>query len=195
MAKGQKVGYIRVSSVDQNIARQLEGLELDKKFIDKLSGKNTDREQFIAMISYVREGDEIYVHSMDRLARNLDDLRKTVNILTKRGVSIHFIKENLVFKGDNSAMSNLVLSIMGAFAEFERDITLERQREGIRLAQMRPGYKCGRPKILNKDQEEEIKQLLVQRIPKTQIAKQFNMHRTTLYGYIKKVEDEWKRKN
>ena len=86
---GKIIGYIRVSSFEQNSERQLEGLKLDKAFIDKASGKDTQRTQLEAMLSYVREGDKIIVHSMDRLARNLDDLRRLVNELTRRHVSIH----------------------------------------------------------------------------------------------------------
>lgn len=186
MAIGQNVGYIRVSSVDQNIDRQLEGISLDRKFIDKLSGKNTEREELNSMLTYVREGDIIWVHSMDRLARNLDDLRRLVNILTKRGVAIHFVKENLIFEGDDSPISNLLLSIMGAFAEFERDIILERQREGLRAAKLRPGYKHGRPKLLNDEQEKELLKMVEERYRITDIARHFNMERTSVYGYIKK---------
>lgn len=184
MSKGQKVGYIRVSTIDQNIDRQLIGIELDRKFIDKLSGKNMDREQFEQMMNYVREGDTVYVHSMDRLARNLDDLRKIVNILTKRKVSVHFVKENLIFQGDDSPMANLLLSVMGAFAQFERDITLERQREGIRLAKLRGAYK-GSKKILNPDQIKELREMAANRYRKTEIAKHFNINRTTIYNYLK----------
>lgn len=186
MAKGQKIGYIRVSTIDQNIDRQLEGLELDKNFIDRVSGKNTVREQFQLMMSYVREGDTIYVHSMDRLSRKLDDLRETVFSLAKRGISVVFIRESLTFSGDGSPMANLLLSIIGAIAEFGRDSILESQREGIQLAKMRGDYKnAGRKKILSPQQVVEMKSLVEQRIPKTEIAKHFNMHRTSVYGYLK----------
>ena len=114
------VGYIRVSSVDQNTERQLEGVELDKVFKDKASGKDTSRPQLQAALDYVREGDVLVVHSMDRLARNLDDLRKIVLDLTKRGVHVQFVKESLIFTGEDSPMSNLLLSMLGAVAEFER---------------------------------------------------------------------------
>lgn len=184
MAKGQKIGYVRVSTLEQSIERQLIGIELDKKFIDKLSGKNTDRSQFQIMMDYVREGDIVIVHSMDRLARNLDDLRNIVNNLTKKGVSVQFIKENLTFTGDDSPMANLLLSMMGAFAEFERDIILERQREGIRLAKIRGAYK-GRKKKLSADQVIQLKEMISNRYRVTDIAKKFNVKRTTLYNYLK----------
>jgi len=120
LSKGQQVGYLRVSSLDQNEVRQLEGLALDKTFIDKASGKDVKRPQLEAMQSFVREGDTVFCHSMDRLARNLDDLRRIVLGLTERGVHIVFVKENLTFTGEDSPMSNLLLSVMGAFAQFER---------------------------------------------------------------------------
>ena len=184
MAKGQRVGYIRVSTIDQNTSRQLDGIPLDKTYIEKISGKNTDRPQLDLMMSYVREGDEVIVHSMDRLARNLDDLRKIVSTLTKRGITIKFRKENLIFKGDDSPMANLLLSVMGAFAEFERDIILERQREGIRLAKLRGAYK-GRKKCLTPEQVIELKDMVANRYRVTEIAKKFNVNRTTLYNYLK----------
>ena len=130
--KGQQVGYLRVSSLDQNEVRQLEGLTLNKTFTDKASGKDVKRPQLEAMQSFVREGDTVVCHSMDRLARNLDDLRRIVLGLTERGVHIVFVKENLTFTGEDSPMSNLLLSVMGAFAQFERELIRERQRERLR---------------------------------------------------------------
>ena len=121
-SKGQRVGYLRVSSLDQNEVRQLEGLALNKTFTDKASGKDVKRPQLEAMQSFVREGDTVFCHSKDRLARNLDDLRRIVLGLTERGVHIVFVKENLTFTGEDSPMSNLLLSVMGAFAQFEREL-------------------------------------------------------------------------
>lgn len=118
-SKGQRVGYVRVSSLDQNTARQLEGMELERIFEEKLSGKDTARPQLEAMLAYLREGDTLVVHSMDRLSRNLDDLRSLVAQLTRKGVKVEFVKENLSFSGEASPMSQLMLSVMGAFAEFE----------------------------------------------------------------------------
>lgn len=128
--KGQSVGYIRVSTLDQREDRQLEGVELDRRFTDHVSGKDTKRPQLTAMLSFVREGDTVVCHSMDRLGRNLDDLRKLVFGLTERGIRVEFRKENLVFTGEDSPMANLLLSVMGAIAEFERQLIRERQREG-----------------------------------------------------------------
>ena len=132
--KGQRIGYIRVSSFDQNPERQLDQVLLDKVFTDKASGKATKRPELEALLSFVREGDTVVVHSMDCLARNLDDLRSLLQQLTERGIRIEFIKEHLMFTGEDSPMANLMLSVMGSFAEFERALIRERQREGIELA-------------------------------------------------------------
>ena len=148
---GKTVGYIRVSSFDQNPDRQLEGIKLDKKFIDKASGKDTNRPALEELIGYVREDDIIVIHSMDRLARNLDDLRKIVKTLTSQNIQIQFLKENLIFAGDDSPMANLLLSVMGAFAEFERTLIKERQLEGIALAKKKGLYK-GRQAVLDQEQ-------------------------------------------
>ena len=116
--------------------RGCKALRASKLFIDKTSGKDTQRLELDALLSYVREGDSdtVVVHSMDRLARNLDDLRRLVQGLTGRGVRVEFLKEGLVFTGEDSPMANLMLSVMGAFAELERSLIRERQREGIVLA-------------------------------------------------------------
>jgi len=143
-----RVGYIRVSSVDQNVDRQLDGVALDKIFTEKLSGANTDRPQLQAMLDYVREGDVILVHSIDRLARSLADLLKLVEDLTKRGVHIRFNNEQLEFTGEDNPTQHLMLSMMGAVAQFERAMIKERQREGIAKAKAKGVYK-GRAKTVN----------------------------------------------
>lgn len=114
--RGQRIGYVRVSSFDQDPERQLDQIQVDKLFTDKASDKDTQRPQLNALLSFVREGDTVVVHSMDRLARNLDDLRRLVQTLTKRGIRIEFVKECLSFTGEDSPMANLLLSVMGAFA-------------------------------------------------------------------------------
>ena len=113
---GQRIGYIRVSSLDQNPERQLEGVPCERTFIDKVSGKDTNRPQLQELLGFVREGDLVIVHSMDRLARNLDDLRGLVQKLTGKGVSVEFLHEHLTFTGEDTPMANLLLSVMGAFA-------------------------------------------------------------------------------
>ncbi len=145
---GQRVGYIRVSSFDQNPERQLDGVAMDRVFADKASGKDVRRPELENLLAFVREGDTVVVHSMDRLARNLDDLRRLVQQLTGRGVCIEFVKEHLTFTGEDSPMAHLMLSVMGAFAEFERALLRERQREGIALAKQRGAYR-GRKKSLS----------------------------------------------
>src|SRR3982750_3276347 len=156
---GQRIGYIRVSSLDQQVARQLEGIEVDKAFTDKASGKDTKRPQLELLLSFVRAGDTVIVHSMDRLARNLDDLRRIVQTLTGRGVRIEFVKEHLSFTGEDSPMASLLLSVMGAFAEFERALIKERQREGIALAKRRGAYR-GRKKALSQEVIAKLRERL-----------------------------------
>jgi DNA invertase Pin-like site-specific DNA recombinase len=182
--KGKNLGYIRVSSYDQNPARQLEGIKLDKTFIDKVSGKSIDRPQLAALLEYVREDDKIFIHSMDRLARNLDDLRRLVDSLTKRRITVQFIKEQLIFTGEDAPMSKLLLSVMGAFAEFERALIRERQLEGIALAKKRGAYK-GRKKKLTPEQAKQLKQRVTKGDKKSKIAKDFGISRDTLYKYLK----------
>lgn len=145
-----QVGYVRVSSVGQNTERQLDGIALDKVFTDKVSGATTDRPQLLAMLDYVREGDTIIVHSIDRLARSLADLLSLVESLTTKGVAVRFHKEQLHFTGEHSAMQKLMLSMMGSFAEFERSMIKERQAEGIAKAKVKGVYK-GRVKAIDDD--------------------------------------------
>jgi len=154
---GQRIGYIRVSTLDQHTERQLEGIRVDKTFLDKASGKDTKRPQLDQLMSFVRSGDTVFVHSMDRLARNLDDLRRIVQSLTGKGVQIEFVKEHLAFTGEDSPMANLMLSVMGAFAEFERALIKERQREGIAQAKKRGAFK-GRSKSLSEAEVAELHQ-------------------------------------
>jgi DNA invertase Pin-like site-specific DNA recombinase len=183
---GQRVGYIRVSSIDQNEARQLEGVKTDRTFIDKASGKDVKRPQLDAMLAFVREGDTLVVHSMDRLARNLDDLRRLVLELTKRGIRVEFIKETLTFTGDDSPMATLLLSVMGAFAEFERSLIKERQREGIALAKKRGAYR-GRKPSLNAEQAKELRKRVNAGERKTALAREFGISRETLYQYVRQI--------
>lgn len=181
---GQLIGYIRVSALDQHTLRQLDGVTLDKVFTDKCSGKDTNRPELKAMLDFVRDGDTIIVHSMDRLARNLDDLRKLVHNLTTKGIRIKFIKENLEFSGEDSPMATLLLSVMGAFAEFERSLIRERQREGIVIAQKAGKYR-GRSNALSDEQVVLLKQKVADRYKKTALAKEFGISRETLYRYLR----------
>jgi len=181
---GQRIGYVRVSSYDQNPERQIENIKVNKVFIEKASGKDTHRPELDALLSFVREGDSVVVHSMDRLARNLDDLRRLVQNLTTRGVKIEFVKEGLTFTGEESPMANFMLSVMGAFAEFERSLIRERQLEGIDLAKKRGVYK-GRKKSLTNELQSELKQRVANGEPKAKSACDYCISRETLYQYLR----------
>lgn len=182
--KGQRVGYVRVSSLDQNEQRQLEGVALDRIFTDKASGKDVKRPQLQEALAFLREGDVLVAHSLDRLARNLGDLREIVAGLTGRGVTVEFIKERLTFNGEDGAMSHLLLNIMGAFAEFERSLIRERQREGIALAKKRGVYH-GRKAKLNPEQVVELRRRVGEGVKKAELARQYNISRETLYAYLR----------
>ena len=181
---GQLVGYLRVSSLDQKELRQLDGVKLDKRFVEKASGKDLDRPELAQLTSYVREGDTVICHAMDRLARNLDDLRKVVLGFTERGVHVRFEKENLTFTGEDSPMSHLLLSVMGAFAQFERDLIRERQREGIALAKLRGDTYKGRKRSLNPAQAMELRRRVADGEAKTLLAVELAISRQTLYRYL-----------
>ena len=182
--KGQRIGYIRVSTFDQKPDRQLEQVAVDRTFIDKASGKDTNRPGLAELLSFVREGDTVIVHSMDRLARNLDDLRRIVQSLTQRKIEVEFIKENLKFTGDDSPLAQLILSIMGSFAEFERSLLRERQREGIALAKNRGAYK-GRKRSLGTDDITELRRRVDAGEQKAKIAREYGISRETLYQYLR----------
>ena len=183
---GQRIGYIRISSFDQNPGRQLDQIQTDRTFTDKASGKNTTRPELERALAFVREGDTLVVHSMDRLARNLDDLRRLVQELTARGVIISFVKEGLSFTGEDSPMSTLLLSVMGAFAEFERALIKDRQREGIDLAKKRGAYH-GRKQALTPAQATEVCRRAATGEPKAALAREFGISRDTVYTYLKRA--------
>lgn len=186
-ANGQRIGYVRVSSYDQSADRQLEGVELDRVFTDRSSGKDTERPQLQALLAYAREGDTVVVHSMDRLARNVDDLRRLVQGQTKRGIRVRFEKENLSFTGEDSPIANLMLSVLGAVAQFERDLIRERQREGIALAKLRGAYR-GRRAALTADRAAELRRRAAAGEKKAGLAREFGVSRETLYRYLRGAE-------
>uniref|UniRef100_Q47GG8 Resolvase, N-terminal:Resolvase helix-turn-helix region n=1 Tax=Dechloromonas aromatica (strain RCB) TaxID=159087 RepID=Q47GG8_DECAR len=185
---GQNVGYLRVSTLVQNTARQLEGVTLDEVFEDKASGKDTSRPQLEACLKHLRKGDTLHIHSLDRLGRNLDDLRKIIKELTGRGVVVKSHKENLTFTGDDSPMANLLLSMLGAVAEFERSIILERQREGIAIAKAAGAYKGGKKKM-TEEQAQEIRRRVANGDKKAAVARDFGISRETLYQYLNRSID------
>jgi DNA invertase Pin-like site-specific DNA recombinase len=164
------------------VGRQLEGVDLDKTFTDKASGKDVKRPHLQAALDYLRDGDVLVVHSMDRLARNLDDLRRIVTDLTGRGVQVQFMKEGMLFTGDDTAMSKLLLSVMGAFSEFERALLRERQREGIAIAKKAGVYK-GRKPSLTPERAKELRARVAGGEKKAALAREFGISRETLYQY------------
>jgi DNA invertase Pin-like site-specific DNA recombinase len=181
-----RVGYVRVSTVDQNTGRQLDGVQVERTFTDKASGKDTTRPKLDELIAFVRDGDTVIVHSMDRLARNLDDLRRLVRTLTCKGVRVEFVKEHLTFTGEDSPMATLLLSVMGAFAEFERALILERQCEGIAAAKQRGVY-TGRKPALTAAQAQQLRERAAAGERKSALAKEFGISRETVYSYLRPV--------
>lgn len=183
---GQRVGYKRVSTFEQRTDRQLEGLELDEVFEDKCSGKDLKRPGWEEAERFLRRGDVLLVHSMDRLSRNLDDLLETVRHLVAKGVEVRFVRENLVFDAgaDVKPMSKLLLSLLGAVAEFERSLITERQREGVALAKQRGVYK-GRKPALRDDQAELVRQRVGAGEKIARVARDLKVCRATVYAYLK----------
>ena len=180
---GQTVGYVRVSTADQNLARQLDSIgEVDRLFQDKVSGgSRAARQGLTDCLAYIRDGDLLRVASMDRLARSLIDLQQIVDEVLAKGASIHFVKENQTYTAaSRDSLSRLLLQVLGAFAEFERNLIRERQAEGIRIAKAAGKYR-GRAKLLKPDQLDQARTLVDQGVPKTRVAARLGVHRSTLY--------------
>jgi DNA invertase Pin-like site-specific DNA recombinase len=185
-----RIGYVRVSSADQNTDRQLDGEDLTVTFVDKASGKNTDRPQLQALLAANwPQGSVVVVHSMDRLARSLSDLLAIVEDLTSRGIAMQFVKEAKIFRGDGTdAMDKLMLSMLGAFAEYERTLIRERQREGIAKAKQRGVYKGSQPKITDPILIAQIAtEFHALDVNKTRLAAKYGISRDTLYKYVKSL--------
>jgi len=176
------VGYRRVSTVEQNFDRQDLGA-VDKLFEEKLSGKSAkDRPALNAMLEWVREDDTVIVHSIDRLARDLRDLQSIIQKLNDKGVSIIFKTESLTFSAkSDDAFATLQLQMMGAFAEFERNIIRKRQAEGIAKAKAKGLYK-GRPKVVD---DTKVKELRQSGMGATTIAKHLGIGRATVYKSLR----------
>jgi len=175
---------VRVSTVDQNVVRQLDGVEVERVFTDTASGKDAHRPELVELLAFVREGDEVLVHSMDRLARNLEDLRALVRTLTGKGVRVAFVTEGLTFTGEDSPMSTLLLSVMGAFAEFERALIRERQTEGIAAAKARGVYR-GRKPALTPVQVADVVARVAAGEAKTALATEYGISRETIYAHLR----------
>jgi DNA invertase Pin-like site-specific DNA recombinase len=179
---GQLVGYIRVSTVDQNTARQLDGIELDRTFTDHASGKDTNRPALAECLGYLRQGDELVVHSMDRLSRSTVDMLSTVEDLTGRGVRVTFVKESLTFGDTANPCNELMLTIMAAVAQFERALHLERQREGIAIAKAKGGVYKGRKPSLSDERATELAQRRAAGESASVLAREFGISRASVYS-------------
>ena len=184
-----EIGYIRVSSVDQNTERQLAGINLEKIFTDRQSGKSADRPALRECLNFVREGDTLHVHSIDRMARNLADLLSLIKELNGKGVIVAFHKEGLVFTGDDSPMQKLHLQIVGAVAEFERSLIRERQAEGIAMAKKRGVY-MGRKRSRSMDAIEETVREAIAADNIAATARKNKISRTTMYRWIRLVRSK-----
>jgi DNA invertase Pin-like site-specific DNA recombinase len=183
---GKRVAYVRVSSVDQNEARQVEAMvdqHIDKTFMDKCSGKDTKRPQLQAALDYLRDGDVLVVHSMDRLGRSMRDLQNLIADLNARHIVVEFVKEHLAFTGEDLPMSKLMLALLGGVAEFERALILERQREGIAVAKREGRYR-GRKHTLTPEQAASLRER-AKTENKAALAREFSISRETVYQYMR----------
>lgn len=187
---GKKIGYIRVSTPEQNPDRQLEDMNLDKKFIEFASGKSVKRPELYNLLEYVREDDIVFVHSIDRLARNVRDLHDIVDKLLEKKVTVHFVKQNIIFDGNQTPMSNLLFIMLGAIAEFEYSLIRERQLEGIAVAKKAGKYKKGRRSKVDQEMLDKIKEKMKTRQSKKKIAEELGISRFTLYHLLVKMQKE-----
>lgn len=183
------IAYVRVSTVDQNEGRQVEALKarnIDKWYTEKVSAKDTNRPQLKEMLEFAREGDTIFIHDFSRLARSTKDLLEIVETLNAKGVHLVSNKENI---DTSTATGKLMLTMIGAIAEFERANLLERQREGIALAAKEGKYK-GRREVKVENFEEQYQKYKNRELNKVQLAAALGITRPTLDKLIKKHEDD-----
>ena len=180
------VAYVRVSTVEQNEARQVEALEkygIEKWFVEKVSGKDTNRPKLKEMMEFVREGDTVHIHDFSRLARSTKDLLDIVEKLKSKGVSLKSNKENI---DTATPTGKLMLTMVGAIAEFERQNLLDRQAEGIAIAKREGRYKGGQPKKIDeKLYTAALADYQCRRINKVQFAKRIGVSRPTLDKILK----------
>ena len=183
-----KVGYIRVSAIDQNTERQevaLKELNVNKIFTEKLSGKNTNRPELHKMLEYVREGDTLYIESISRLARSTKDLLSLVQVLQEKGVDLVSLKENI---DTTTPQGRFILTIFGALSELERENILQRQREGIEIAKQN-GKVLGRPIIESpKDWDKIITLWKRGEITAVESMKRLNLTKATFYRRVKQLK-------
>lgn len=182
---GKHIAYVRVSTVDQNEARQLEALasyNIDKTFIEKVSAKNTDRPQFQNMLEFVREGDTIYITDFSRLSRSTKDLLATIEFLTDKGVKVISLKENL---DSSTPQGLLMITMIGAINQFEREILLERQREGIEIAKRKGKYKGRKPVEKPANWDKVIADYKLRKITAKSAMEQLGLKTSTFYKFLK----------
>ena len=185
MGTGRHIGYICISSADQNTERQLDGVVLDRIFEDRVSGAKADnRPQLKACLDSLCNGDTLHVHSIDRLARNLFDLERLVEALTAKGIGIRFHREGLTFSADaTDPFQALMRQVIGAMTRFERDVIRARQREGIAAARA-AGKRFGQPRALTAGQIDEIRARRAAGEPASALAREYRIGRTTLYSVL-----------
>lgn len=188
--KGQRVGYIRTSTTDQNTARQLDGETLDKVFTEQLSGKDRNRPQLQACLEFLREGDTLICHSLDRLGRNVRDLLDIVGELTAKGVTVSFLHPALSFSGSDSPINKLLFLLLAGFAEMERALIRERQLEGIAIAKKEKKYLGRSPAIrAGNGKLAELQNLIANRTPVAEMARQLGVSRQTIYSALKQSQE------
>lgn len=183
------IAYVRVSSVDQNEERQIEGLKkynIDKWFIEKVSAKDTNRKELNSMIEFAREGDTIFVWDFSRLARSTKDLLNLVELMESKKISLRSIKENL---DTATATGKLMLTMIGAINEFERLNLLERQKEGIQIAKAKGKYKGRKSIDFPEEWEEVYNDWINRKITGTAAMNKLDLKRNTFYKLVKKYQD------
>lgn len=180
------IAYIRVSSYGQNTDRQLANVnfEFDKVFTEKVSAKDANRPKLNECMEWVREGDTLHIHSIDRLARNLQDLQTLVQYFNDKGVSVNFHKESLIFSGDDNPMQKLMLQMLGAISEFERSLINERRKEGMAAAKA-AGKQIGAKRKLSEGDVVAIRSRLAAGETKKGLASEYGVSRQTLYDALK----------
>lgn len=190
LSAGKNIAYVRVSTVEQNEARQLAALEphqIDKWFTEKVSGKDTNRPQLQAMLDYVRDGDTLFITDFSRLSRSVSDLLTIMKQLEEKGVRLVSLKESI---DTHTATGKLITTVIAAINEFERDNLLERQREGIACAKAKGVYK-GRKRIDYPPNWQEVYQKWESRqITATDAMKQLDLKRNTYYNLIKQYQTQ-----
>ena len=184
---GRVLGYKRVSSLEQKTLRQLDGIRLDLEFEDKVSGKSMDRPKLQELLRTAYTNDQVICHSMDRMSRSLVDLKNIVSQLVASGAQVQFLKENLTFSGKADPYSELMLNMMGSFAEFERNLLRSRQSEGIAIRKAAGLYKgIGRKREITDEKITEIKTRVAAGEKKTKIAADLKISRESIYKLLKK---------